>query len=96
MTTHDTTGAYTDGNALAGPLSGLFAVDLTAVVAVCGSCGRADRVATARVYGAPMGVVARCAGCAEILLRYAETSSGRSLDLRGVAVLRLPPAGEPE
>lgn len=78
-----------DGNVLAGPLSSLFAPDLTAAVAVCAGCGRAEVLAAGMVYGAPMGLVLRCAGCGDALLRYAETPNARTLDMRGVAALRI-------
>jgi hypothetical protein len=95
MTTRDESGTYLDGNALAGPLGAVFSIDITSVTAVCAGCGRSDRLATVHVYGAPMGLIARCAGCGEVMVRYAETSAGRALDLRGVSVLRLPAAGGP-
>jgi len=80
---------YQDGNALAGPMADVFSVDLTATVAVCAGCGRAGAVAELRVYGRGPGLVARCPGCSEIMLRYAETPHGRWLDLRGAAALRI-------
>jgi len=79
-----------DGNLLAGPLSSVFTPDLTVAVATCAHCGRRDRLATATVYGAPMGLIARCPGCSEVLMRYAATSHARTLDMRGIAVLQLP------
>lgn len=80
---------HLDGNALAGPLSGLFTVDLTAATAVCAGCGHADVLAAAAVYGAPMGLIARCPACGDAWLRYAETDRGRTLDMRGIATLRV-------
>ena len=41
---------YLDGNAAAGELSKVFAVDITAAQAQCGSCGATQRFAEARVY----------------------------------------------
>ena len=57
-----------DGNAAAGLLSELFAVDVTTAVLTCGGCGAVAALAEAKVYGG-MGVVFRCAGC--------DSSSGR-------------------
>jgi hypothetical protein len=48
-------------------------------------------VAELHVYARGPGIVARCAGCGEVMLRFAETPYGRWLDLRGTAVLRLAP-----
>jgi hypothetical protein len=83
---------YCDGNMLAGPLLDVFAVDVSASVAVCAGCRRTDSVATLHVYGRGPGLVARCPGCESVMVRYAETPHGRWLDLRGTAVLRLDPA----
>jgi hypothetical protein len=83
---------YKDGNALAGPLADVFAVEMTATSVVCASCYRTGRVAELRVYGRGPGLVARCPGCAEVMLRYAETPHGRWLDLRGTATIQLTPA----
>jgi hypothetical protein len=35
-----------------------------------------------------MGLIARCAGCGQALLRYAHTPGGTTLDMRGIALLR--------
>lgn len=83
------TDAHIDGNVLAGPLSSVFTADVSGATAVCAGCGRSDRLAAAIVYGAPMGYIARCPGCDQVLVRYAEVSSGATLDMRGIATLRL-------
>lgn len=80
---------YVDGNALAGPLASLFVPDLTTAMAVCAGCGRADALAAGTVYGAHMGLILRCAGCGDALLRYAQTPYARTLDMRGIAALRI-------
>ena len=46
---------YVDGNALAGPLLEVFALDMTAAIEQCASCGRAGPVATLRVYSRAPG-----------------------------------------
>ena len=79
-----------DGNALAGPLSAVFAGDLTTATAVCAGCGRAEQVAVLPVYGAPMGLVVRCPGCDHVLLGYTDLPAGRTLEMSGMAALRLP------
>ncbi|MEW2043551.1 DUF6510 family protein, partial [Streptomyces sp. NPDC005534] len=56
--------AHEDGNVLAGPLSEVFAVDLTVAVATCTGCGSAGPVAGLRVYGRGPGLIARCPDCA--------------------------------
>jgi hypothetical protein len=80
---------YLDGNAMAGPLSELFSVDLTTAVATCAACGRRDHVAGLHVYGGELGLVARCVTCGEVVLRYTHTSAGSWLDLRGAVALHV-------
>ncbi|MCA1984745.1 DUF6510 family protein [Nocardioides nematodiphilus] len=88
MTVDDNT--YLDGNALAGPLGAVFAADLTAATGVCAGCGHEEVLAAAPVYGAPMGLVARCNGCDMVLLRYADLPTGQTLEMSGIAALHLP------
>lgn len=87
------TDPHLDGNVLAGPLSSVFTAEVSSAVAVCAGCGRSGPLAEAAVYGAPMGYVARCAGCDQVLLRYADVPTGATLDMRGIATLRLTTAG---
>lgn len=76
-----------DGNALGGPLDGVFGFDVTRARATCDRCG-ADRVVAAlRVYVDAPGVVVRCPDCEAVLLRCAWTGARLNLDLRGMRVL---------
>jgi hypothetical protein len=81
---------YLDGNAAAGSLSELFAVDLTAAVARCNGCGQTGVFAEAHVYMDAPGMVARCSSCDSVLLRVVTTPSDTYLDLRGLTYLRVP------
>ena len=72
-----------DGNALAGPLSEVFAVEVTTAVARCRGCGRSSPVAELTVYGPDPGLVGRCPGCADVLLRVVRTPG----EVEGVAVV---------
>jgi xanthine/CO dehydrogenase XdhC/CoxF family maturation factor len=81
---------FVDGNALAGPLREIFAVELTAAVARCVSCGRVDTVAALRVYEQAPGAVARCAGCEAVLVRLVRGPDRAWLDLRGLVCLEIP------
>lgn len=81
------TDMHLDGNVLAGPLTEVFAGDVTSAVAVCAACGRASEIATLQVYAGGPGFVARCPGCESVVLRYAQTPYGRWLDLHGAAAL---------
>jgi hypothetical protein len=84
------TDLYTDGNALAGPLGEIFAVDVTVAIGRCVSCGFAGPLAELRVYGPPPGLVARCPGCEEVILRLVRGPDAAWLDLRGTVTLQIP------
>jgi hypothetical protein len=81
---------YVDGNALAGPLSEVFAVDVTVAVSRCGGCGRAEAVGELRVYPHAPGLVARCPACEAVVLRLVRTPGRVWLDLRGAVSLQIP------
>jgi len=87
MTTDAT---YLDGNAAAGALSEVFTMDVTAAITRCNGCGHTAVFAESRVYVNAPGLVARCAGCDEVLLRVVTTPSDVYVDLRGLTYLRLP------
>ena len=89
-------GAEYDGNALAGPLADVFAVEVTTAVARCAGCGRSSAVAELAVYGPDPGFVARCPGCADVLLRLVRTPDSVWLDLSGTSTLRVPMPAESE
>jgi hypothetical protein len=86
---------YEDGNTLAGPLSEVFAVDVTAATVRCVHCGATGPVATLRVYSRAPGLVARCPGCEEVILRLVQTPDATWLDLRGTVSLRIPATTAP-
>ncbi|MGW4995602.1 DUF6510 family protein [Streptomyces mirabilis] len=85
--------AYTDGNALAGPLSEVFAVDVTAATSRCAHCGHTGPVAGLRVYERAPGLVARCAGCGQVVLRFVRARETIWLDMRGTVALAIPVNG---
>lgn len=81
---------YEDGNALAGPLAEIFAVDLTSALGECASCGSTEPVARLRVYTRAPGLVARCAHCGHVVLRLVRSPESAWLDMRGTVALRIP------
>jgi Family of unknown function (DUF6510) len=83
------TADYLDGNAAAGNLNKIFAVDVTAAQGQCANCGAIKRFAEAHLYMQAPGVVARCAICEHVLLRLVNARQQVFLDLRGVTYLRL-------
>ncbi|TCC49695.1 hypothetical protein E0H75_15285 [Kribbella capetownensis] len=85
-----TDASYLDGNAAAGALSQVFAMDVTAAITQCNGCGQTGVFAESHVYVNAPGLVARCSGCDGVLLRVVTTPSDVYLDLRGLTYLRLP------
>lgn len=94
MTTQDLHDDVLDGNALAGALGELLAVDVTTTVGRCAGCGAVAPLGTAVAYLHGPGAVARCRGCARVLMRLVRGPDRAWLDLRGVDYLEmaLPPA----
>lgn len=78
---------YLDGNAAAGELSKIFAVDVTAAEGQCAHCGTTKRFAEAHLYMQCPGVVARCASCEQVLLRLVTVRDRTLLDLSGMTYL---------
>lgn len=72
-----------DGNAAAGPLAALFAVEPTMIIVTCEGCGREGALATLKLYGGPVGLVLRCPNCDTANVRSANTGTRVTLDLRG-------------
>ena len=80
---------YLDGNAAAGELCNIFAMDVTAAKGQCAHCGAKRRFAEAHVYMRGPGLVARCSVCQHVLLRLVNVREHMFLDVRGMIYLRL-------
>jgi len=80
---------YLDGNAAAGELSKIFAVDVTAAQGQCAHCGATKRFAEAHLYMQCPGLVARCAVCEQVLLRFVSIRQRVFLDLTGMTYFSL-------
>ena len=84
-----------DGNAAAGPLADLFAVDLTEARSHCASCGTATMLGAHHLYADAPALVLPCPSCTEVVLRFAVQKGRLLLDLRGCQLLVVPvPVGE--
>jgi len=80
---------HLDGNAAAGDLRTIFAVDVTTATGQCAGCGRTAPLGSAQLYNQAPGMVARCTNCDAVLLRLV-TAPGRAwLDVRGLTYLQL-------
>jgi hypothetical protein len=78
-----------DGNAAAGVLAEVFALEATTAVVRCAGCGHEDALGAATVYADAPGVVVRCRACTGVLMRFAEIRDRVVADLRGTATLTL-------
>ena len=89
MNASSQTDDYLDGNAAAGELSNIFAMDVTAAQGQCAHCGAIGRFAEAHVYMQGPGLVARCSVCQHVLLRFVKARQRAFLDVRGMRCLIL-------
>jgi hypothetical protein len=80
---------HLDGNVLAGALSEVFTGDVTAARARCGGCGQMATIAEAMVYTNAPGLVARCAGCDQVLATVVDTGDRLILSLAGLSAIEL-------
>ena len=82
-----------DGNALAGDLGEIFAVEMTTARFVCAGCGHADAVATLHLFGHAPASVGRCPECTDVVIRLVQADDRVFLDMRGAVRLELPMSG---
>ncbi|MGR7027175.1 DUF6510 family protein [Geodermatophilus sp. URMC 62] len=80
-----------DGNAAAGVLGEVLAVDPTTAVVTCASCGNPAALGAHLVYADAPALVVRCPGCMQVVLRCASDAAGVRLEMTGVRLLRTPP-----
>lgn len=81
--------SFFDANAVAGELRSVFCVDVTDAVGQCARCGKIGALGEARVYSFEPGIVIRCAGCENPLLRMVRSENRTWLDVRGLVYLQL-------
>lgn len=79
-----------DGNAAAGRLEDVFAVEITTVRATCDGCGTTAVVAELVVYADAPGTVVRCPSCSAVVIRLAQVPGSTWIDLRGARTLQIP------
>jgi hypothetical protein len=79
-----------DGNAAAGQLRDVFALDATAARATCAGCGTTAPLGALAEYGHAMGVVLRCSACGMAVLRVVQTPERLHVDFTGVTMLTFP------
>jgi uncharacterized protein DUF6510 len=77
-----------DGNAVAGLLQEVFAVEMTTAVGVCAACGASDELGAAHVFRGA-GVVLRCRWCDNALIKLVKTERGLWISSTGMRSLEL-------
>jgi hypothetical protein len=79
-----------DGNAAAGLLRQVFAMEVTTAVGTCRTCGAVNAVGAVHLY-VSAGHVLRCPTCDSVLIRVVESGERIWVDLSGVRSLELDP-----
>lgn len=78
-----------DGNAAAGILSEVFALEMTSASMECANCGNEGEIGTLLAFMQAPGVVLRCPVCEHIILRIVQSPDAVYLDLRGAVYVSL-------
>lgn len=77
-----------DGNAVAGLLQEVFAVEMTTAIATCGACGAADAVGATHVFRGA-GIVMRCPQCDNALVTIVKDDTRVWIGFAGVRTVQL-------
>jgi hypothetical protein len=78
-----------DANATAGLLYEIFGTEMTASPTECAHCGREGAIGTLLAFTLGPGIVLRCSGCENVVIRIVQTPEAIYLDARGAVYLRL-------
>jgi hypothetical protein len=77
-----------DGNAVAGLLQEVFAIEMTTATGVCGDCGATEAVGAVHVFRGA-GIVLRCPHCDNTLVKIVRHESRLWIAFPGVRTLEL-------
>ena len=77
-----------DGNAAAGLLQEVFAVEMTTAIATCDTCGGTDAVGALHVFRGA-GIVMRCPHCDNVLATIVKDDTRVSIGFAGVRTLQV-------
>ncbi len=77
-----------DGNAVAGLLQEVFAVEMTAAIGTCNKCGATEAVGALHVFRGA-GIVMRCPHCDNPLVTIVKDDARVWISLRGVRTLQV-------
>jgi hypothetical protein len=78
-----------DGNAAAGILQEIFAVEITTVSGTCDHCGAVEMMGAVDVYMHAPGTVLRCPHCDSVLMKVVTDGERIWADPRGIRMLEL-------
>jgi hypothetical protein len=78
-----------DGNAVAGLLQEVFAVEMTTALGTCGKCAATEPVGAVHVFRGA-GIVMRCSHCDNPLVTIVKDDTRVWISLRGLRVLEVP------
>ena len=74
-----------DGNAAAGLLGEVFAVEMTTAEGTCASCGATNVLGAVQLYAQAPGAVLRCPSCTAVLMCVVQLPGGGAIvDLSGL------------
>ena len=77
-----------DGNAVAGLLQEVFAVEMTTANGTCNACGATNQVGALHVFRGA-GVVMRCPDCGEVLVTIVRNDARIWIGFTGVRMLQV-------
>ncbi len=77
-----------DGNAVAGMLSEVFAVEMTTATGTCGHCGTAGPVGAMHAFQGA-GIVLRCPHCDNTLVKIVKDDGRMWMDFGGMQTLEI-------
>jgi Zn finger protein HypA/HybF involved in hydrogenase expression len=77
-----------DGNAIAGLLQEVFAVEMTTAIGTCGTCGATEAVGAIHVFRGA-GIVLRCPHCDNTLLTIVKDDTRLWIGFPGVRTLEV-------
>jgi Family of unknown function (DUF6510) len=77
-----------DGNAVAGMLREVFAVEMTTATGTCGNCGESAAVGAMHAFRGA-GIVLRCPHCDNALVKIVESGTRMWMDFGGMQTLEI-------
>lgn len=78
-----------DGNVVGGILNEIFGAEMTAAPTECANCGTENELGALMTFTQSPGLVLRCPGCEQVILRIVQTPDAFYLDARGAVYLRI-------